>query len=172
VSLTHAVRFRRAVASWEMARQEPDAGEPMDRVSAAMVILGGILLILAMAVLALERNGSPPGLDEGLGVRFQVALIVAAIALAATSFGFSRLVLRLQVHELPRVWQSIAVVVAGLFGLAFDGGVFDWPLLYLPTDPRAQPGNVLAAVLFFGFGAAVLVVLGAVFLFARMRARS
>jgi hypothetical protein len=69
-------------------------------------------------------------------------------------------------------WQSIALVVAGLIGLAFDGSVFDWPLLYLPTDPRTQLGNVLAGALFFGFGAAVLLVLGAVFLFARTRVRS
>lgn len=144
----------------------------MDRVSAALVLSGGASLLLAMALLVLGHSGSTPGLDDGLDARFQIALILAGVALASTSTGVSRAAVRLQADQLPRPWQSIAAVIAGLFGLLLVRGIFDWPQIYLPTDARSQPGNVLAGALFFGFGAAVVIVLGAVLLVARIRARS
>jgi hypothetical protein len=143
----------------------------MDKRSAAMVILSASLLIFAIAWLILGR-GANPGSDQDLAARFRVAVVVAGLALAGCSVGFSRVVTRLRADELPRAWQSLGAVIAGVLGLLLCRSIFDWRSHYLPSDARSQPGNVLAAVLFFGFGAALLIVVGTLLLYARARPTS
>jgi hypothetical protein len=144
----------------------------IDKLSATLVILGCGLLFIGIAVLSLGRTGSAPDFDDGLEARLRVALIAAAAALVSVGFGFARLVSRLQAHQLPAAWQSIATIVFGFAGLLLSRTVFDWPLHYLPSDGRSQPANVLAGALFFGWFAALPIVFGAVSLFALARAKS
>ena len=128
-------------------------------------MIGGAVLLLASMVVMIAGGDDLPS-------RVVVAWAVAAIGLASMTTGMVRGAIRLPPAERPASWVWLAFVAVGIIGVLIGAsGPLDWLHRYAPTDPRAQPGTVLAAEIFFGFPWAALLVVGGVMAIVALRAR-
>ena len=134
---------------------------------AALVIVGGLLLLLTVAVLVFWGQWRPEAMGD-VSSRLLPAIGLASIAALCMAVAFVRMAFMVaEVKEVPRT-QWFAMALAGTLGMFLSAAI---PLHnignWLPTDPRSQPGNVLAMMFFPGSFATVFAVVGTVLLVSR-----
>jgi hypothetical protein len=136
---------------------------------AILVVLGPTALL--RGALGLVFVGVRPTTSADLGARLLLAALLAALGLISTTTGFVRLTFTLPKTAWPSRPFCLAMIAIGGLMLWGSAGPFGWPQSYQPTDPRSQPGNVLAAVLAAAFGGSLLLVTGITLILSGARRR-
>jgi hypothetical protein len=121
---------------------------------AVAIIIGATLDLAAVALLA-RGPGELPS-------RIVPAWELASAGLVLVVIGMVRGCFRITASARPKPWFFPASVVMGWILLATAEEPLAWPARYLPSDPRTEPGVVLAAVMMFGWFGAVIFVTGSV----------
>ena len=135
------------------------AVEPQGRALDALAVIAGALTLLgAVAWLVVAPRGDTSSADA-LASRFQVAWAVWVAAVGTSAVGMLRLAFSTWgasgVADPPSTLTllGIAVVLVGVsfFGLTTPAQNM---ALYQASDPRHQPANVFAEILFLAYGTA------------------
>jgi hypothetical protein len=131
---------------------------------AALMIGGGLALVASMYWLVTG--------NDAFESRLLVAWAVAILGLLSMTTGMVRGAVRLPASERPRWWFWLAAVGIGTCEILIGvGDATAWSHRYLPSDPRAQPGAVIAGMFFFGFLGAAFIVAGTVMAFVAASGR-